>query len=66
MYLLQDDQAKNAGGKNKSGDESIDNAGQGYVHQAFLADWRPGGFNLNSSAHPCRNVKGKSLPRDTL
>lgn len=66
MYLLQDDQTENAGRKNKSGDESTDNAGQGYAHQAYLADWRPGGFNLNSSARPCRNVIDKSLPRDIL
>lgn len=66
MYLLQDDQTENAGRNNKSGDESTDNAGQGYAHQAYLADWRPGGFNLNSSARPCRNVIDKSLPRDIL
>lgn len=62
----EDDQAEDAGGENKSGDESIDNAGEGYVHQGFLADWRPGGLSLISSARPSSNLKDKSLPRDTL
>ena len=65
MYLLQDNQAENAGGDNNSGHDSTDNAGEAYVHQAFLADWRPGTFSLISSARPCSNLKEKGLPSDT-
>jgi hypothetical protein len=65
LHLLQDNQAENAGGDYNSGHDSTDNAGEAYVHQAFLADWRPGTFSLISSSHPCSNLKEKGLPRDT-
>lgn len=66
FYLVQDNQAENAGGENNSGDDGIDNAGEAHVNQASLAHLRPGAFSLISSAHPCSNLKEKALPKDRL
>ncbi|XVF26042.1 hypothetical protein REPUB_Repub13aG0265800 [Reevesia pubescens] len=38
----EDCQAEYAGVENCSGDDDIDNADESYVHEGFLADWRPG------------------------
>ncbi|XP_050367888.1 uncharacterized protein LOC126786183 [Argentina anserina] len=37
----EDCQAEKSCGENNSGDGPMDNAGETYVHEAFLADWRP-------------------------
>ncbi|XVF26043.1 hypothetical protein REPUB_Repub13aG0265800 [Reevesia pubescens] len=37
----EDCQAEYAGVENCSGDDDIDNADESYVHEGFLADWRP-------------------------
>lgn len=42
LCLLQEYQTENAIGEGKSGDEEMDNDDDAYVHEAFLADWRPG------------------------
>lgn len=39
---LQNCSADNAGGENNSGDDGGNNEDEAYVHEAFLADWRPG------------------------
>lgn len=62
----EDNQVENVVGENNSGDDSTDNAGEAYVHQAFLADWRPVTFALTSSVHPCSNLKENGLPSDSL
>ncbi|XP_062013512.1 uncharacterized protein LOC133729903 [Rosa rugosa] len=38
----EDCQAEKSCGENNSADGPMDNAGETYVHEAFLADWRPG------------------------
>ncbi|KAL6973724.1 hypothetical protein U1Q18_027909 [Sarracenia purpurea var. burkii] len=41
-YEKRNCQIDNADGQNNSGDDCIDNEDETYVHEAFLADWRPG------------------------
>ncbi|KAJ9136350.1 hypothetical protein P3X46_033438 [Hevea brasiliensis] len=48
------------------GDDNVDNANEAYVHQAFLADWRPDASCLISSKHPCLNIRGKNLSSGAL
>lgn len=36
----------NAGGENNSGDDVGNNEDEAYVHEAFLADWRPGSSGI--------------------
>ncbi|KVH89615.1 hypothetical protein Ccrd_008384, partial [Cynara cardunculus var. scolymus] len=43
----------NAGGDNNSGDDGGNNEDEAYVHEAFLADWRPG----LSSEFPVSNLR---------
>ncbi|KAK2974829.1 hypothetical protein RJ640_005613 [Escallonia rubra] len=50
----------NAGGNN-SGDDCIDNEDEAYVHEAFLADWRPGNSSV-SSEPPVSRFAGKNPP----
>ncbi|KAJ4950656.1 hypothetical protein NE237_027488 [Protea cynaroides] len=42
----------NADGGNNSGDDNVDDEDEAYVHEAFLADWRPGNSGLISSELP--------------
>lgn len=41
--------ADNAGGENNSGDDGGNNEDEAYVHEAFLADWRPALPNLGEN-----------------
>ncbi|GJW60828.1 Myb-like protein [Tanacetum coccineum] len=41
--------ADNAGGENNSGDDGGNNEDEAYVHEAFLADWRPAQPNLGEN-----------------
>ncbi|KAJ0014525.1 hypothetical protein Pint_21845 [Pistacia integerrima] len=61
-WHLGDKEGENAGGGNNSGDDYIEYADEGYVHQAFLADWRPGGPNSRFSGRSCLNIRDKLLP----
>ncbi|KAK9267829.1 hypothetical protein L1049_010265 [Liquidambar formosana] len=61
----EDYQPENAGGE-ISGDDSIDNEDEVYVHEAFLADWRPGTSSLGSSEPHCSNLGENNLPSDIL
>ncbi|KDP20744.1 hypothetical protein JCGZ_21215 [Jatropha curcas] len=49
----KDNQVDITGGENNSGDDCVDNVNEAYVHQAFLADWRP---------DACFNLREKNLP----
>ncbi|XP_042497740.1 uncharacterized protein LOC122076494 [Macadamia integrifolia] len=42
----------NAYGGNNSGDDNLDDEDEAYVHEAFLADWRPGNSRLIYSELP--------------
>lgn len=44
----------------------MDNAEESYVHEGFLADWRPGISKLFSSEHPCSIIGEKNPPNDML
>ncbi|MBA0627690.1 hypothetical protein Godav_022500 [Gossypium davidsonii] len=54
------------GVENCSGDDDMDNAEESYVHEGFLADWRPGISKLFSSEHPCSIIGDKNPPNDML
>ncbi|PPR86019.1 hypothetical protein GOBAR_AA34676 [Gossypium barbadense] len=54
------------GVENCSGDDDMDNAEESYVHEGFLADWRPGISKLFSPEHPCSIIGDKNPPNDML
>lgn len=49
--LTEEGQVEHAGEENVSGDDNVDNADEAYVHEAFLADWRPGASRNMPSGH---------------
>ncbi|KAL6197632.1 hypothetical protein ACLB2K_033238 [Fragaria x ananassa] len=51
-YEKEDCQAEKSCGENNSADGPMDNAGETYVHEAFLADWRPGTSSGERNPHP--------------
>ncbi|XP_052179649.1 uncharacterized protein LOC127792979 isoform X2 [Diospyros lotus] len=55
-------QTDNAGGENNSGDDCVDNEDEAYVHEAFLADWRPGASFPLSSGLPVSNLNERNRP----
>ena len=65
LCLLQEYQTENAVEEGKSGDDDMDNDDEAYVHEAFLADWRPGNTSLISSELPFSNVTEKYLHSDS-
>ncbi|KAK8501949.1 hypothetical protein V6N13_023273 [Hibiscus sabdariffa] len=52
------------GVKNCSVDDDIDNAEESYVHEGFLADWRPGITKFFSSERPGSIIGDKNLPNN--
>lgn len=56
---------ENAVGEGRSGEEDVDNDDEAFVHEAFLADWRPGNTSLISSEVPFLNVTEKNLHSDS-
>ncbi|XP_050235391.1 uncharacterized protein LOC126683732 [Mercurialis annua] len=62
----EDNRIHPTGGENNSGDDYVDNPNEAYVHQAFLADWRPDAPNLTSSERLCSNLRDKNLPPGAL
>ncbi|XP_059624204.1 uncharacterized protein LOC132267146 [Cornus florida] len=58
----EDCHTDNAGGENDSGDDCMANKDEAYVHEAFLADWRPG-----TSSNLCvLNVRENNPPSGLL
>ncbi|KAL5578841.1 hypothetical protein UlMin_011283 [Ulmus minor] len=57
----EDCQVENSGGDNDHADVYTDNAGKTYVHEAFLADWRP-----TNPVDLVRNIHGGMLPQDAF
>ncbi|KAJ8753368.1 hypothetical protein K2173_019767 [Erythroxylum novogranatense] len=51
---------------NHSEDDCMGNANEAYVHQGFLADWRPGATSLLFNEHPCLDITTKGLPSNML
>ncbi|XP_038689681.1 uncharacterized protein LOC119988639 isoform X2 [Tripterygium wilfordii] len=60
---IEDNSIENAVGEHNSGNACVEEA---YLHEAFLADWRPGGSSLSSSGHPCSNFANRNLPGDRV
>lgn len=50
-----DSQVESTGGDNNNADACIDNSGKTFVHEAFLADWRPSDPSGYSSSDIARN-----------
>ncbi|KAI4298688.1 hypothetical protein L6164_032218 [Bauhinia variegata] len=59
-------QAENAGGEISGAENCIDNPGVAYVHQAFLADWRPDTYTLACSGHFPTNSGEENLVSDVI
>lgn len=53
-------------GENYSGDDCVDNDDEAYVHEAFLADWRPGSSFPISARPPLPNIREKNQPGNLL
>ncbi|XP_062088442.1 uncharacterized protein LOC133795005 [Humulus lupulus] len=51
----EDSQVENSGGDNNNTDGCVDNGGKTYVHEAFLADWRPSDYGGQSCSDIARN-----------
>lgn len=63
----EESQTDNAGGENNSGDDFGGREDEAYVHEAFLADWRPGTFVPNSSHLPfSHHIEGHRPPNGLL
>ncbi|KAK1557939.1 hypothetical protein Q3G72_034534 [Acer saccharum] len=65
-HLDSDKEGENIGRENNSGDEYIENADESYVHEGFLADWRPGVSDHGPFGRPFLNLGEKHVPYDTL
>ncbi|CAH2048378.1 unnamed protein product [Thlaspi arvense] len=50
--------------ENHVGHELVENSGDAYLHEGFLADWRPGMPNLFYSSYMQSSGKPKDVPRD--
>lgn len=57
----EEGQAEYTGEENVSGDDNVDNADESYVHEAFLADWRPGASKNMPSGHYFSNIGDQNL-----
>ncbi|KAF5729056.1 hypothetical protein HS088_TW21G01213 [Tripterygium wilfordii] len=60
---IEDKSVENAVGEHTSGDDCVEEA---YLHEAFLADWRPCDSSLSSSGHPCSNIANRNLSGDRV
>ncbi|XP_010268082.1 PREDICTED: uncharacterized protein LOC104605144 isoform X2 [Nelumbo nucifera] len=57
----EDFQVDNADEGNNSGDGNTDDEDEAYVHEAFLADWRPGNSKDISYEHPLASLGNRNL-----
>ncbi|KAJ8764197.1 hypothetical protein K2173_005377 [Erythroxylum novogranatense] len=62
----KDNQVESKMEGNRSGDDCMGNANKAYVHQGFLADWRPSATSLLFSKLPCLDITTKDLPSKKL
>uniref|UniRef100_A0A5B7AHS1 Myb-like domain-containing protein n=1 Tax=Davidia involucrata TaxID=16924 RepID=A0A5B7AHS1_DAVIN len=62
----EDCHTDNAGAENNNEDDCMDNEEAAYVHEAFLADWRPGTSCLVSSKLPILDPREENAPSDVL
>lgn len=61
MCFFDLSQGENTGRENNSGDDCPENADECYVHEGFLADWRPGVSNHSLFGRPCFNLRDKPV-----
>lgn len=54
---LQENETENGGEVNGGGDDLVENDNEAYVHEAFMADWRPETSNIVASGTPSSNIK---------
>ncbi|KAL4388282.1 hypothetical protein GQ457_09G001310 [Hibiscus cannabinus] len=64
QHASDKEDCQHTGVENCSVDDAMDNAEESYVHEGFLADWRPGITKLFSSERPCSIVGDKNPPND--
>ncbi|GAB4826592.1 hypothetical protein Ancab_033486 [Ancistrocladus abbreviatus] len=57
-----DKETENAGEQNGSGEDCMENDNEAYVHEAFLADWRPA--PLSSGCQPNLSAEGNMIVRE--
>ncbi|PSR88093.1 Myb-like protein [Actinidia chinensis var. chinensis] len=62
----EDCQTDNACGEINCGRDYVENEDEVYVHEAFLADWRPGTSFSVSSRLPVSNPRERNQPSDLL
>ncbi|XP_057481771.1 uncharacterized protein LOC130768698 isoform X2 [Actinidia eriantha] len=62
----EDCQTDNAGGEINCGRDYVENEDEVYVHEAFLADWRPSTSFSVSSRLPVSNPRERNQPSDLL
>lgn len=60
----EDDHAEHSGGHNGSLEGCVDNDNGAYLHEAFLADWRPTSSEMISSKISSSGLKYNCLPAD--
>lgn len=60
----EDDQTEYSGGQNGSGEDCVENDNEAYLHEAFLADWRPISSGMISSKISASSLKSGFLPGD--
>ncbi|KAA8542003.1 hypothetical protein F0562_023155 [Nyssa sinensis] len=64
--VKEDGHTENAGAENNSGEDYMENEDEAYVHEAFLADWRPSSSLVSSNKLPISNLRDKNPPGDIL
>ncbi|KAF4399845.1 hypothetical protein G4B88_021059 [Cannabis sativa] len=62
----EDSQVENSGGDNNNTDGCVDNGGKTYVHEAFLADWRPSDYVGQSCSDIARNPHNGMLSQEAV
>ncbi|KAF4372537.1 hypothetical protein F8388_027210 [Cannabis sativa] len=62
----EDSQVEISGGDNNNTDGCVDNGGKTYVHEAFLADWRPSDYGGQSCSDIARNPHNGMLSQEAV
>lgn len=61
QWWLQENETENGGEVNGGADDLVENDNEAYVHEAFMADWRPETSNIVASGKG--NPSGHILPQ---
>ncbi|GAV85021.1 Myb_DNA-bind_6 domain-containing protein [Cephalotus follicularis] len=62
----EDFQAEITVAENNNGDNDVNTVSKPYVHEAFLADWRPCASNLISPEYSCSNLRERIHPHNAM